>query len=208
MSIGIIGAQRVGKTTICKKIADDYGVTFLQTNVTSVFEELGLSPKLDYDFATRLMIQECILNHLENVYTLSSGEFITDRTPLDALSYLMADVRRENVTGDTINAMMKYADRCFLVTKKHFAFLTLIQPGIPIEETPGKAPSNIAYMEHLNAICRGLVGDGRLGNDTRGITISRSVVSLERRVELIVANYRKTAEFYAEYRARNYLPLH
>ena len=149
--IGLLGAHRVGKTTLARELEKRYGLLFVQTNVIDTFERLGKDPRLDYDMETRLSIQEEILVDIEQKYLATKGEhFVTDRTPLDLLAYTFADIQRQNMSMELTSRFGAYFDRCISVTNAHFWLVVLIQPGIPIVDEPGKAPPNIAYMEHLN----------------------------------------------------------
>ena len=66
--IGLLGAHRVGKTTLARELEKRYGLLFVQTNVIDTFERLGKDPRLDYDMETRLSIQEEILVDIEQKY--------------------------------------------------------------------------------------------------------------------------------------------
>ena len=149
--IGLVGAHRTGKTTLAKAFSKRYNVPFLQTNVGDTFKRLGYDPKMDYEFSVRLYIQHQILADIERKYKAMNGaHFITDRTPLDLLAYTIADVQRANLAPDLVSVFMDYFKKCIAVTNQYFWMVAVIQPGIPLVEEEGKAPANIAYMEHLN----------------------------------------------------------
>ena len=182
--IGLLGAHRVGKTTLARELEKRYGLLFVQTNVIDTFERLGKDPRLDYDMETRLSIQEEILVDIEQKYLATKGQhFVTDRTPLDLLAYTFADIQRQNMSMELTSRFGAYFDRCISVTNAYFWLMVLIQPGIPIVDEPGKAPPNIAYMEHLNLIMKGLNADHRLHCQT--INIKRSTIDLQRRIGTI-----------------------
>lgn len=178
--IGLVGSHRVGKTTLAAHVAERYGIPFVQTDTTGVFEKNGFDPKVDYDFETRLHIQRLIFDHFEEIYSAGGHNFVTDRTPIDLLTYTFADVRRQTVGDDLGEAFEKYVDDCYTLANRHLSLLVLIQPGIPIEETPGKAPSNRPYMEHFNALARGLLLDRRLKSQV--MSISRDMLNLDKRI--------------------------
>ena len=155
--IGLAGSHRTGKTTLAKAFAEEFEIPFAETSSSAVFKELGLDPKADYDLKVRMLTQNIILESAIGVYKAAGSNFITDRTPIDMLAYTLADIRRENVTEYESHLVADYMKRCIEVTNEHFQILCVIQPGIPIVEDPGKAPANIAYMEHINALVKGLV---------------------------------------------------
>lgn len=157
MSIGLTGSHRTGKSTLAKAYALAENVPFMQTGVSQVFADMGLDPKVDYPLDVRIEIQRRILDSLDKQYATAKGYFITDRTPIDLMAYTLADVQRQNTTADQAKAIAKYLKDCASVTNAHFSTLVVIQPGIPVVEEEGKAPANLAYMEHITSLVMGLV---------------------------------------------------
>ena len=181
--IGLIGAHRTGKTTLAKAYAEETGTPFVETSSSAVFEKLGYSPKLDYDFGTRMIIQNAILDDAVEKYSQHTGMFVTDRTPIDMLAYTMADIQRDNLTPEQSIEFVKYVGRCFEESNKRFLALVLVQPGIETVEALGKAPANPAYMEHLNTLMLGmLVGEM---NTTSHFYLPRRTTDLEERFEAL-----------------------
>lgn len=181
--IGLVGAHRTGKTTLARKFSEKTGMPFVETSSSAVFKQMGYSPKVDYDFGTRLVIQNAILDDAVGKYREHTGMFVTDRTPLDMLAYTMADVQRENLTPEQTKQFVKYFHRCFEETNKRFMCLTLVQPGIEIVEEEGKAPANPSYMEHLNSLMLGfLVGEF---NSTPHFYLPRTTKDLDERVSAL-----------------------
>jgi hypothetical protein len=181
--IGLVGAHRTGKTTLAKAYAEETQVPYVETASSAVFERLGYSPKVDYDFTTRMIIQNAILDDAVAKYSQCAGTFVTDRTPIDMLAYTIADIQRENVTLEQSKEFTKYFHRCFEESNKRFMCLTLIQPAIEIVDAKGKAPANPAYMEHLNTIMLGLlVGEY---NSSSHFYLPRRTTKIEERVEAL-----------------------
>ncbi|CAB4121763.1 AAA domain containing protein [uncultured Caudovirales phage] len=181
--IGLIGAHRTGKTTLAKAYAEEMEVPYVETSSSAVFERLGYSPKVDYDFGTRMIIQNAILDDAIVKYSQHTGMFVTDRTPIDMLAYTIADIQRQNLSLEQSREFIKYFHRCFEESNKRFMCLTLIQPGIEIVDAPGKAPANPAYMEHLNTIMLGLlVGEF---NSSSHFYLPRRTTDMQERVEAL-----------------------
>lgn len=155
--IGLVGAHRTGKTTLARLFAERQDVAFIETKTTQVFLDLGFDPKVEYDFKTRLMIQRKILESADKLYRGADRIFITDRTPIDMLAYTLADVTRTTVNGELEKELKAYSDDCIELTNRHFNTLMLVQPGIKMVETEGKAPVNYGYIEHLNHLMMGIV---------------------------------------------------
>ena len=181
--IGLCGAQRTGKSTLAKEFAEDSGVDYVPVNTSGVFEAMGFDPKADYDMATRMQIQWEILKAAQATYAKAPRFFITDRTPLDMLAYTLADVQRGNVTGEVIDQVVAYADKCFSMTNQYFTSIVVVQPGIPLVEEAGKAPANLAHMEHINTLILGLANDERC--KTSKHYIARGTTDLQARVRAI-----------------------
>ena len=182
--IGLSGSHRVGKTTLAKRYSEEFGLPFVETNASGVYLELGLSPQIDYDFATTLVIQLAILESLLEAYAGQHGRnFITDRTPIDLLAYTMADIRRSNVTSKETDAFMEYRQKCFEAANRYFAVIVIVQPGIPLVDDPTKAPPNIAYMNHINTLLMGLVTDSSM--KAGRFFINKETLKIEDRMDSI-----------------------
>ncbi|UUZ75434.1 hypothetical protein LP414_27345 [Polaromonas sp. P1(28)-13] len=152
--------------------------------MSKIIRDFGHDPsKTDYDFKTRLDIQEEVLKQVDAIYDCvpAGVDAIADRTPLDMLGYTMAEAIGENVLPEDQNRFAAYVQRCFDVTNKRFSAVVLLQPGIPlIPGRDGKAVANLAYMEHLNSLILGLTVDPRL--KTSHFYIQRHQLSVEERL--------------------------
>ena len=183
MLVGLVGAQRTGKTTLAKACSKEYNIEFAETSTSAVFKNLGYSPKIDYDFKTRMVIQNHILDSAEEVYHGIKKEAIADRTPLDMLAYTLADIRRENLSEADNIAFKEYKDRCFNVTNDLFSSVILIQSGIPIKDEADKAPTGIGYMYHIETIMKSLLVDEALFIDS--LIVKSTVLNLKDRVDCV-----------------------
>jgi hypothetical protein len=163
--IGLSGAHRTGKTTLARTFAERRNLLFLRTSATGTFERLGLDPKKDYSFGQRLSIQNEILKDFEKVYRSAGRPFVADRTPLDTLAYMVADVQRENVTELESKELEAYIKECYRVLNAYFPIVVIVQPGIPIVEEAGKAPGLMAYIEHINSLVLGFMVDERYSGE-------------------------------------------
>lgn len=187
--IGLVGSHRVGKTTLALAFAKEQSLPFVQTDTVRVFQALGRDPKADYPLDERLAIQTAILEAVEMQYRhaqITRGPlFITDRTPIDMAGYLLAEVSRTTLVDSPALAALvqSYVARCIEVSNTYFESLVLVQPGIPFAETPGKAPSCPAYMDHLNATMKGLMMDER--HASRRVIVPVDCLKLEARVQAL-----------------------
>lgn len=183
--IGLCGAHRTGKSTLARRFAQAQGIPFVATSISAVFEQVGLDPKAEYPMEVRLLTQELILKTLEGQYAQAaktSRMFVTDRTPIDMASYMIADVQRSTLFDQEKHALAvcDYVDRCIKSTAQFFSVVVLVQPGIKVIEADGKAPGCPAFMEHLNLLQIGLLGDSR--NLVPRYQIPRAMTDLEQRL--------------------------
>lgn len=181
MRIGLTGSHRTGKTTLAEKLAHKLDLPFVPTSTSSLMIANGFDPKRDYGVKDRLWIQQKILNSLEKIYQEQSPSgFVTDRTPLDAAAYMLADVTRDNMTEELSRDITKYVLQCYEVTNRHFGLLLFIPPAIAVKDEPGKAPATSAYMDHIHFLISGLVNSKRLDPPWAGLP--SQFVDLEDRV--------------------------
>ena len=178
--LGFIGAHRSGKTTLAEAIALRTSCSLVKTQVSDVFKQAQLQPQQALDFATRLWIQQQIIQTTRQSWQLA--HFVTDRTPIDFMAYTLADIQGETIVD--IPALETYLTTCFEVTNQIFTHLILVQPGIPLVYAPGKAALNKAYIEHLNTVMLGLCHDPRLHCPIW--TLKRQLIHLEDRIQAVL----------------------
>lgn len=189
MLLGLTGAHRTGKTTLAKAYAETAGVPFIETSTAALWAELGLDPTADMPFSRRLEVQIRILDRLEDTYRKACDEHfdggltmpVIDRTPYDALAYLMADVTRATEVNEA--AFARYCQRVNYLTQKYFSGVMLIQPGIASAWEPGKGPMNAAYMEHLNTLLTGVMAKRDVPVPV--CVLRRDVTDLDERVAML-----------------------
>ena len=211
MSVSLCGPHRTGKTTTARAFAQKYNLPFVQTGATEVFKALGLDPKAEYPIERRIAIQAAILQAFEEQWLDAckrSTFFISDRSPLDLASYLIADVSRQTLEGQTVvaEAVNHYIARCIESANRFFSLILLVQPGIPLVEAAGKAPACPAYMEHLNLIQLGLLIDPKLSAET--FIIPRPYITIEERVACIAGALASSQDNHARAIRRGQIVLH
>lgn len=183
--LGYVGSHRVGKTTLAQAYAEETESTLVRVNVSEIVSEIGYEPSLTggYDFATRMEIQEHILEQMGRIFSANSGgAAVTDRTPLDALIYTMSNVGPYTCNVQQSKWLKDYADRCFDMANRHFSVMLCIQPGIPLVDCETSAPANPAYIEHLNTLALGLISDERL--TVPHYYVPRRILSIDSRVQV------------------------
>lgn len=186
MFVGLAGAHRTGKTTLMREYASRYGYPFVETQTAGVWKDLGIDPRADLSIDTRLFVQNHILDRLISSYDAALGEhydqelILVDRTPLDALAYLMADLGNQPVDE---RAVMAYHARCVLAMNKYFDGVLLVQPGIELVDGEGKGTLSRAYINHLNYLLIGLITNSSA--PSYRMLIHPEVTDLESRVGVL-----------------------
>lgn len=179
--IGLVGSHRTGKTTLAKAYGERYDMSVCLTSASTVFKELGYDVQADYDFDTRMTIQEAILKSFDKQYTdMGYKPFIADRTPIDMLAYTLADIKREKLSEEQEMRLERYVKDCYSLCNKHFNILILIQPGIPLVEDPTKAPIGYGYVEHISQLAKGVLADDRVS--AMHSYIHKGIIDLEERI--------------------------
>lgn len=204
--IGLAGAHRTGKTTLANVFADASGAHVCTTSTSSVLKRLGIDPTADIPFSKRLECQREILmqmdRDIESALNLAHSEggdiLIVDRTPVDALAYLIADVSR--ATDADEGAVRSYIALCRAVLVKHFSGLLQIQPGITFVPEEGKAGNNPIYAEHLNALITG--ASSMIGMPVAAAQMKRDCLDIEERVKVLAKFVRIVDEHMAATVAR------
>jgi hypothetical protein len=184
MRIGLCGAQRTGKTTLAREFAASVNLRFVATTTSSILESIDMDPKIHYPFAQRLDAQILILKKLKIQWDANIN-CVFDRTPLDVLAYLEADILRDFPDDpELIEKYSTYRKECVKALNS-FDRIILIQPGIPIVEEAGKASGSLPYMEHFNSLLFGYMADFSMRGLLKGSILNRDVLDLNQRVEFL-----------------------
>lgn len=112
-SVGVCGTQNVGKSTFIVDLLDRFRGTsqeFVQVgcDYRDRIQQLGLRINRDGDLESQRAIMDCLLQQAEELKSREKGNFVSDRTPIDALVYtLWLKENRPNlgITKDDIEAM-------------------------------------------------------------------------------------------------------
>lgn len=196
--LGICGAHRTGKTTLARTMAETSGLFFLESKVSDTFRRMRIDPRADLLFEDRLYVQYQILYDMERLYLEApTSHFITDRTPIDVYSYLLADVQRSTLTPVQEDDLQRFWEEICRIVNQHLELVMVIQPGIELIEAEGKAPATTGYIEHVNALIIGLVmGRSYADLDTNIILMKREITCLRERSNVALTY------------AREYFPHH
>lgn len=162
MRIGFAGAHRTGKTTTARAIARIATSPFVETQTTALAHKLGFDMNAADDFGARIDFQVAVLRMLTESYEAAGPKFVSDRTPLDAAAYLLAEVQAKTGNAVTQDLVLQYVDQAVALTKRFFDVVILVPPAIAVEPVDGKPLVNAAFQEHHHLIVRGLAWGSRL----------------------------------------------
>lgn len=196
--IGLIGAHRVGKSTLAGYIAAKYQFKFISVSIAKMQRKHGFdSSNQSYDFQTRMEIQEYLLFEFRDLLYLHSTmtqtanmtrdvkpEPIFDRTPLDLIGYTLIHVT-DQLTDEQSAWLLDYIDQCIKLTNEYFTHIMLVQPGIPlVSDNTTSARASAGIIEHLNAVYLAYMVDPRVKSNTS--ILPREILDMDER-----ANYFK-----------------
>lgn len=179
MRIGFCGAHRTGKSTLARLIADERGLPLLPNPNTAVAHGYDMKNGNRLDDQAGFELQLAILKGFDE--RLTGASFVSDRTPLDAAAYLLADATANAGDGLIQEMALQYIDQAIKLTDDRFDVVILVPPAIAVEQVDGKPPVNAAYQEHLHYLIRGFMSEL---NTPHG-EIERDNLDLEDRVNAV-----------------------
>ena len=160
--IGVIGATGTGKTTLC----ENAGYPFIKTDVSGVYKEMGLDPKLPMDLLTRLKVQRAILRKHESMWRDQLLKYakaltvVTDRTPICFMAYTLAEISGyRELTAEEEVAVTDYLQACDNALEDYFdGMFHLAGRPFAVNVADGKvrATQNFGYHSHYQALSIGL----------------------------------------------------
>lgn len=175
MIYGLAGASGVGKTTLGEMVADSLQIDFVKTSITELAMKRGYNAIGFLSLRERLELQRGLLeDHLEQISKLNTP-VILDRTPLDLIGYMMAEVHMNsavNLTASEMKAAAAYVSICQYAACEKFDAIFHLAP-LPFYETADTRPGeNPAYQAHVDLIIRGSLHqlEGQISCMTLGTT--------------------------------------
>lgn len=183
--LGFVGAHRTGKTTLATELAKETNVPFVKSDVSGVYKKHHMDPSLVYSPHETLFIQNKILDFHIELWENQTSYFITDRTPIDMLGYMLCNMPQDVITPSVDVEIQKYKDRCFNSAEKYFYLLLEVLPGIKIVEADLKASTMKSHIEHLSYVMAGSLNHLRDISPATGIhRIPRATLDLQQRVSI------------------------
>lgn len=190
--IGLMGAHRTGKSTLCQALLSaGRGLLWeKEISISKMQKDLGYdSSNQSYDWDTRKSIQARLLaaffKKIHEPYTQSvvHHTVISERTPLDLIGYLVMNAP-ENPTAGDLEWIDNYIANCIALTNVNYSKVFLLQPGIEYVECATSAKED--SMDILNAIYLKTLLDPRLTVDR--VIVPQEMTDLTERVLFVMEN--------------------
>lgn len=144
MRIGLSGYHGCGKSTLMKAFAKKNGFQTIPSVANRVFDRYGLSQSDILDLATRMKVQEEILERQIDAYidppeSSWCNQYIADRTPMDMMAYTnltFGDATSQHYQYHALQARREmYTNLCVSASRRHFDFVVMIPFVIPFEDS-------------------------------------------------------------------------
>ena len=162
MILGLAGTHRSGKSTLARDVAERAGIGYYDGSFGRLAKTLGYESVSKMDIAERLAMQHRVLDLYEREIRQDAGGRITDRTPLDMIAYLMAEVgMHAGLDAAASRAVVAYRDRCIALTRELFDAVFLLQPLPVYVVADGKPSGDPAYQQHIQMLIEGAIHAAR-----------------------------------------------
>lgn len=145
MTFGLAGAHGTGKTTLAHRIRDEFGLHYYDGSSGRIMKELGYNSIAAMTLSQRIEAQFAYFNrYLEEIGDMPRP-FITDRTPLDMVGYMLAETTMHS-DASLAPRIVEYVGQCINATGNIFDTVVFVQPFGAVPERDGKPPLNEAYQ--------------------------------------------------------------
>ena len=190
--IGLLGAHRTGKTTLCKELTNGHTNTLreLEVSISKMAKEWGYdSSKQDYSWEEHKLLQERLYTAFAIKLTLLPSAklgtpiYMTERTPLDLIGYAFINAP-ETMTESDKAWLSEYKDKCIQITNDYYKAVFMLQPGIPYVDSETSFKEDT--IDELNAVYLSVLLDSKL--QTPCIVLPSSMLDLAERKQFIEDN--------------------
>jgi deoxyadenosine/deoxycytidine kinase len=154
LRIACSGPSGTGKTTLSTYIAEQYNIPFITTSTKPLWEKHGILSHAHLigmttnDPTWGLRFQHEVLSHRVEVLSKAGKEFVTDRSPIDNLAYLLMQNSHQLTERETES----YMDLCNEAINLFTGFIIMpFTDDINLEDD-GKRVVNRYYQVTMNHV--------------------------------------------------------
>lgn len=150
MRIAISGPSGTGKTTLAKWISQEYKIPFLETSAKPLWEKYNIS--CHKDIITKgiknIEFGNDFQNDVLNLYKTNHKEYITDRSPIDVLTYYLL----QNAPFNSQEKTKEFIDKCQKTLDNIDMIIKIPYNDSIILENDNKRIVNSYYQKSVNKI--------------------------------------------------------
>jgi hypothetical protein len=176
--IGFTGASRTGKSTLARLCAENLGFNYHEMKTAEIMAEGGFENIGNLPIEQRIEAQEFYLKRYAEIMDALPRQSLVDRTPIDLVGYMMAEVGMHATTPEQGERIRLYCEKALTLANQTFAIIFIPVPLGSYQVADGKAPANAAYQWHTHWLMEGAA------QMLRGPTMVRiTATDLQTRVE-------------------------
>ena len=160
MLYALSGSHRCGKSTLAKGLAESCGLTYVPIKTTEVALKHGYNPVAPMTLETRIGLQVILLDEYMSTIAGCPRPAIVDRSPLDHLAYLLAEIHMQShneVPHLMIEKLMKLIEATTSTLSHHIDMVIYLHPLPTYEVDPTKPAPNRLYQYHYASVLRGMI---------------------------------------------------
>jgi hypothetical protein len=156
MIIGLAGTHRSGKSTLARAVSARHGIAYYDGSFGRIAKTFGYNAVAAMTPYERVTMQFAVLERFASELDASGPRVITDRTPIDMLAYMMAEIgMHAGLDEGTSHAIVRYRERCIATTRELFGAVFLLQPLPTYVAEDGKPSGDPAYQMHIQTLIEG-----------------------------------------------------
>jgi hypothetical protein len=136
-------------------MANQFGWHYHDASVTKIMQAAGVDPVGDLTLEERLPAQWKLLTQYLHDISILPRPFITDRSPLDMIAYMLGEVTMHNTSAEFGQEIDEYVNACVVATRNNFDSIIILRPLPTYAAADGKPPPNPAYQWQSQMIMEG-----------------------------------------------------
>lgn len=160
MLYGLSGASSTGKSTLARALAENLDLALVETSITGMGLRAGFNPVERLSLFQRIELQKSLYGQFETLLKEMKGPAILDRTPLDLVMYMLAEIDMhsgKDLPAETLDWINHYVNDCLVLTERYFDHVFVTCPLPHYEAAGTRPPVNPAYQTHCQLILLGLI---------------------------------------------------